>query len=190
MKIHWLVLTLSLALALPAAAQTPGKVLSGPDLTQESLIEALTPAPDAAVDGELATRGSASSPTEPAVAPKPASASVLITFHTNSASLTPNAMQILEVVAAALASDKLANFRFSIEGHADPRGNAKANRVLSQVRAESVREYLVHSKHIAAERLEAIGKGDQEPMNTTNPAAPENRRVTIVNLAQVAQAQP
>jgi flagellar motor protein MotB len=33
---------------------------------------------------------------------------------------------------------------------------------------------------IGAERLSAVGKGDSEPLNTGNPAAPENRRVTLV----------
>lgn len=84
----------------------------------------------------------------------------------------------------ALQSPKLADFRFSIQGHADPRGNPEKNLQLSQHRAESVRDYLVTYKQIPNERLQAIGKGDTELMNRSNPIAPENRRVTIVNLAR------
>jgi len=118
------------------------------------------------------------------VASKPAKVSLLITFDTNSANLTPGARQSLDVVGQALASEKLAAARFAIEGHADPRGVAAANLKLSQLRAESVRNYLADSAHIDRARLEAVGKGDSELMNKANPGAPENRRVTIVNLSR------
>jgi outer membrane protein OmpA-like peptidoglycan-associated protein len=119
-----------------------------------------------------------------AVSPAPAKVSLLITFETNSAMLTPGSRQSLEVVGQALSSDKLAPFRFSIEGHADPRGTPAANLKLSQLRAESVRAYLVDTMRVDAARLEAVGKGDRELMNKANPEAPENRRVTIVNLSR------
>ena len=40
---------------------------------------------------------------------------------------------------------------------------------------------MMENSNINAERLTALGKGDKEPLNHKNPAAPENRRVTIVN---------
>jgi outer membrane protein OmpA-like peptidoglycan-associated protein len=83
-----------------------------------------------------------------------------------------------------MASDKLGSFRFAIEGYADPRGVSATNLKLSQARAESVRDYLVRGKHIDPARLEPIGKGDRELMNKVNPIAPENRRVTIVNISK------
>lgn len=33
----------------------------------------------------------------------------------------------------------------------------------------------------------AIGKGDREPLDTANPAAPENRRIAFVNTFQTLQ---
>lgn len=120
----------------------------------------------------------------PAVAPAPARVSLQITFETNSATLTPRARQSLDVVGQALASDRLGTFRFGIEGHADPRGAPAANLTLSQLRARAVRSYLVEHLKIDPARLEAVGKGDREPVNASNPDAPENRRVTIVNLSR------
>lgn len=122
--------------------------------------------------------------TAPVAAPKPAKVSLLITFDTNSANLTSSARESLAVVGQALSSEKLAASRFAIEGHADPRGVAAANLKLSQLRAQSVRDYLVGTMNIDRARLEAVGKGDRELMNTANPDAPENRRVTIVNLSR------
>ena len=171
------------ALCLSAFAQSE-KVLGGKDITESALIQALTPAPDSG-DAPARTRSIRVSPENASIgaAAKPASASLMITFETNSAALTPRAKQSLDVVGEALTSNKLSSFRFAIQGHADPRGDSDSNLRLSQLRAESVRQYLVESKHVDESRLEAIGKGDKELINSSNPAAPENRRVTIINLA-------
>ena len=88
------------------------------------------------------------------------------------------------MVAAALKNDRLKDFSFEVEGHADARGAADANKLLSQQRAESVRDYLVGTHSISEVRLRAVGKGDTEPMNTRDVAAAENRRVTITTITQ------
>jgi outer membrane protein OmpA-like peptidoglycan-associated protein len=164
---------------LPALAQeTP--VLAEGKVTQDSLIEALTPAP-----APMRTRSiRVLRDTVPPAPVKRASASLLITFETNSADLTARAKRSLDVVGAALASDQLAEFRFGIEGYADPRGASARNLKLSQLRAESVRDYLVAAHNIDRARLEPIGKGDTEVLNKTDPGAAENRRVTLVNLSR------
>jgi OmpA-OmpF porin, OOP family len=185
MKAKFVFLMIPLAaLSFSAFAQSD-KVLGGKDITESALIQALTPGANSG-DTSTRTRSIRVSPENASVGAtvKPASASLLITFETNSAALTPRAKQSLDVVGEALASNKLSSFRFSILGFADPRGDSEANMRLSQLRAESVRQYLVQSKHIDESRLEAVGKGDKELINSANPAAPENRRVTIINLAQ------
>ncbi|WP_395408001.1 OmpA family protein [Pseudoduganella sp. UC29_106] len=180
MNMKNVVLMISLA-AVPFLAQSQnGKVLKPQDITESALIDALAP------PTEMKTRSirvMADSPPGGAATAQ-ASAALLITFETNSANLTQRAKQSLDVVGKALSSERLAPFRFAIEGHADPRGAPDANLHLSQARAESVRQYLVKSTHVENGRLDAVGKGDRELINKANPIAPENRRVTIVNLAQ------
>jgi OOP family OmpA-OmpF porin len=172
------------AAALPASAQQAPVMKEG-QVTENALVDALTPAEQPIrtrsirVIRDEETGGSA--PKQPA---KRAAASLLITFETNSAALTPRAKRSLDVVGQALASEKLASFRFGIEGHADPRGGEEVNLKLSQARAESVRDYLVTAKQIDIARLEPVGKGATELLNKASPAAPENRRVTIVNLSK------
>lgn len=185
-----------LALSPVASAQAgDGKLLSGKAVTESNLLDALTPAaaPAAAPSGDadvaVRTRSlrvtANSSPAAAALAPrKKASASLLITFETNSASLTARSKEQLDVVAAALKNDRLKDFSFEVEGHADLRGTAEANKLLSQQRAESVRTYLVGTQNIPEGRLRAVGKGDTEPMNTRDVAAAENRRVTITTITQ------
>ncbi|MES2932378.1 MAG: OmpA family protein, partial [Pseudomonadota bacterium] len=152
------------------------KLLHGSEVTESVLIESLTP------PMKFKSRSIKLIRDEAPV--KAASASLLITFETNSAILTQDAMRIADKVARALNSNKLAQFHFNIEGHADPRGNTDSNLQLSEERAASVRQYLVDKHGIDAARLVAIGKGSTEPINAKDPAAAENRRVTIVTLVQ------
>ncbi len=161
------------------ADDTAGPVLKGQKVTEANLLDALTPPPEPVVTRSL--KVSRDGATTAALAPrKKPSASLLITFETNSAELTASAKQQLDVVAAALKNDRLAEYGFNVEGHADPRGSSDTNMTLSQQRADSVRAYLVSTHHISGERLKAEGKGDHDLLNRKVPAAPENRRVTIV----------
>ena len=109
-----------------------------------------------------------------------ARASILVTFVTNSADLTGGARNALDVLAGAMKSDQLATVKFTIEGHADPRGGDELNMRLSQARADSVRSYLMSQHGLQGERINAVGKGSSALMNPSEPAASENRRVTIV----------
>ena len=176
-----------MAAGLPAFGQQAPLLKEG-QITEDALVDALAPAEPVRTRSIRVMRddepGGAAAAAKPAKPATPASASLLITFETNSAALTAQARRALDVVGQALASDKLASFRFGIEGYADPRGGSAVNLKLSQARAESVRDYLVNSKHIDRARLEPVGKGDQELMNKSNPIAAENRRVTIVNLSR------
>jgi len=156
------------------------KVLSGKEIEESALVDALTPPEKPFLTRSIRVTREGQAP----VPVKQAAASLLITFETSSAKLTPKAKQSLETVARALKSDKLATFKFSIEGHADPRGGEDLNLRLSQERAESVVAYLAEDQKIDRSRLQAIGKGQSELLNTTDPSAPENRRVTIKTVTE------
>ncbi len=162
-----------------AHAQTAADVLTGAQVNEERLLEALTP--NLQGERKRSLRVQAAAATIPAAldATRP-SASLLITFRTSSSELTDDAKQQLDVVGAALRNERLAAYRFIVEGHADPRGDAAANLMLSQHRAGSVRSYLVSEHGIDPIRLIPEGKGDREVLNRAVPAAPENRRVTII----------
>lgn len=153
------------------------KVLKEGQVSEQTLVDALTP--------PVRTRswrpGLAAGGTAAAAAPQTAKASILVTFVTGKADLTPDARKALDVLAAAMKNEKLASVKFTIEGHADPRGSEELNLRLSQARAESVRDYLTATHGLAADRINAVGKGSSALMKPSEPAAPENRRVTIVS---------
>lgn len=194
---------LGLAAGLCAAlflghAQAQEKVLRESQVTERALVDALTPpaaaAASAADDGGIRTRSfrpavrpaatAGATAAAGAAAGQSGRASILVTFVTDSASLTAPARNALDVLASAMKSDRLAGVRFTIEGHADPRGSEEHNLKLSQARAESVRGYLVSRHGLAADRVDAVGMGSANLLNKQNVAAAENRRVTIVSKAQ------
>lgn len=183
------------SLLLAAAQAEP--ILKGRDINEKNLIEALTPAPADESEADVRTRSIKVMRDQPSAKPgetaiksvarapeRKASASLLITFETNSAELTPRAKSSLDVVAKALQADKLAEFKFAIEGHADPRGGPDFNLQLSQARAESVVNYLASQHGVDRGRLKPVGKGSTELANTQRVDAPENRRVTITTLRE------
>src|SRR5204862_1751986 len=65
-----------------------------------------------------------------------------IQFEFGSAKLTEDAKKVLNELGAALQSDQLAAYQFSLVGHTDAVGSAGANLKLSQARAASVKDYL------------------------------------------------
>jgi OmpA-OmpF porin, OOP family len=190
--IHRLALLAITAVLTAGGVQAQEKVLREGQVTQEALIDALAPATAASAADDGGANGVRTRSFRPAARPagavagtaaasaRPSRASILVTFVTNSADLTPSAKSALDVLAAAMKSDKLASVKFVIEGHADPRGGDELNMRLSQARADSVLAYLTGTHGLSAERVKAVGKGSSALMNPSEPAAPENRRVTIV----------
>lgn len=99
-----------------------------------------------------------------------------VSFARGSTLLQPEAGAALDGVASALRAN--AGIRLEIAGYTDARGEAGDNQNLSERRAEAVREYLI-SLDIAAERLNATGYGEENPLDTneTKAGRANNRRV-------------
>ncbi|HSH93008.1 MAG TPA: OmpA family protein [Roseimicrobium sp.] len=153
-------------------------ILKPKEVNESALIKALTP------ERNVRMRSIQVSPSGDKATVKRASASMLITFETASAELKPEAKKMLDTLGRAMASDKLSNFKFAIEGHADPRGEEQLNLELSQKRAEAVVAYLTENHRIDASRLRPVGKGQSELFNASQIDAPENRRVTVKTVVE------
>jgi outer membrane protein OmpA-like peptidoglycan-associated protein len=98
-------------------------------------------------------------------------------FDTAKARIQPRSFGLLDDVAGVLL-DHPELVKVRIEGHTDSRGGADYNRRLSDDRAKAVRTYLI-GKGVAADRLEAIGYGEDRPVDPANNEAAweKNRRV-------------
>jgi outer membrane protein OmpA-like peptidoglycan-associated protein len=101
-----------------------------------------------------------------------------VNFEFGSANLTQDSYAILERVRDSLI--EWPEVKIEIMGHTDSVGGSLANRRLSQLRSEAVRDYLV-SQGVSPDRLIAIGKGEEEPIadNTTSEGRQMNRRVEL-----------
>jgi outer membrane protein OmpA-like peptidoglycan-associated protein len=101
-------------------------------------------------------------------------------FATDKDVILKRSFPVLRAVAAALNATPTIK-KVSIEGHTDVRGTPDVNLDLSRRRAESVRTWLVQNG-VAADRLEAKGLGDTQPVASNNTARgrAENRRVEFL----------
>ena len=130
-----------------------------------------------------------SPPAQPQVAavqqsspPSSKSLNARIQFEFDSFNLTGDAKAELDRLAEVLKDDLMQSKVVEIEGHADAVGSEGYNVTLSQLRARSVRAYLIEQHGIAPDRLPFLGKGEAEPYDPANPTAAENRRVVFTNL--------
>jgi outer membrane protein OmpA-like peptidoglycan-associated protein len=104
-------------------------------------------------------------------------------FEFDSADLRPEAEVLLGKVGAALVSDDLADFRFSVEGHTDGVGSEHYNARLSEERAKAVKAFLM-ARGVPAQHLATHGHGEGQPVasNTSDEGRQRNRRVEVINL--------
>ena len=104
-----------------------------------------------------------------------------VNFDTGKATIRPESYPRLDSVVEYMTHKKSA--RIEISGHTDNVGNAKANKTLSEKRANACRDYLI-SKGIEGSRIEAVGYGDERPIapNTNEEGRQKNRRIEATEL--------
>nr|VFJ48863.1 MAG: OmpA-OmpF porin, OOP family [Candidatus Kentron sp. FW] len=103
-------------------------------------------------------------------------------FNFAECNLKSNAKQAMESVVKAL---KDTNTQILIEGHTDNIGSYESNRVLSECRANAVKDYLI-SRGIVGSNITTEGKGQNFPIasNETERGRAKNRRVKIVSICK------
>lgn len=100
-----------------------------------------------------------------------------LTFDTNKADIKPEFIDQIAKVAKFMT--EYPDTTVVIEGHTDSTGAAKYNKSLSQKRAQAVADSLVNEHHVAANRVSAVGYGEEKPIadNNTADGRKANRRV-------------
>lgn len=112
----------------------------------------------------------------------------VIHFQTSSSLLQSRSNGLLNDVGDIL-NDYPAIEQIRIEGHTDSRGSHADNKLLSQRRANAVRQYLIRYG-IAPHRIVAKGLGEERPIasNDTKKGRKKNRRVEI-HILKVDQSK-
>lgn len=102
-----------------------------------------------------------------------------VNFQFDSAYLTPDAAVLLSNVAGAMTDQSMAGTHYDINGHTDIIGQLGYNISLSQLRAQSVVQFLA-ARGVPLANMKAQGFGPLQLLDPGNPASPANRRVEIV----------
>ena len=100
-------------------------------------------------------------------------------FATNKTYILPQSEQAMSDLATFLLENPTVTIH--ITGHTDAVGTDEANQILSEGRANAVRQNLI-DRSVAPERMTAEGKGEKEPVapNDTEEGRQLNRRVEFV----------
>lgn len=111
-----------------------------------------------------------------------------VKFANNSAVVT--AVNFSEIQKVADFMKQFDKTDVTVEGYSDDRGRAAYNKSLSQKRADAVRTTLINEFKISADRITAIGYGEENPIadNATAEGRAKNRRVVGVVKAKVEKA--
>jgi len=108
----------------------------------------------------------------------PQTSTLNIKFASKKFDVTPEIINELEGFASFLKENK--NYQVIIYGYTDSIGDKVKNKLLSQKRANAVKEGLI-SHGISSTKLTAIGRGEANPIadNMNNEGREKNRRIEI-----------
>jgi len=112
-----------------------------------------------------------------------------VVFDPDSSLIRPASYQTIGSIADALTDPKLRPYRYLIVDHVESAGRRDHNLILSQRRAESIRDVLVNTFKVSPKRLQALGLGEEQLQDVNRPAAPANARVQIIAIGKFETAE-
>jgi flagellar motor protein MotB len=124
------------------------------------------------------------------VAPELASlptATLDIHFDTDTPVVRPDSYQTLGRLADAFVNANLLPYSFLIVGHSDSTGRREANLILSQRRADAVRDVLVNTFKISAKRFQTLGLGEEQFIDPARPTSPANLQIQILTVGKLPE---
>jgi OmpA-OmpF porin, OOP family len=109
-----------------------------------------------------------------------------VAFDPDSSVIRPQSYQTIGRIADALSDLKLLRYTFLVIDHTESAGRRDANLTLSQRRADAIREALAGAFKISSKRVQALGLGEEQLLDSSRPASPANVRAQIVTIGEVA----
>jgi OmpA-OmpF porin, OOP family len=185
--------------ALPAAAQSPA---AGTAEDWVGKLAGLETAPDLdipALRQQAADRIKAKAKADAAPLKRPAIAPGLlnlpqivaeIQFDEDAAVARPESYRTLGRIADALSDPSLLGYRFLIVGHTVSTGRRENNLTLSQRRADVIREVLVNTFKISPKRLQAVGLGEEQMLDSARPTAAINQAIQVETIGALEATSP
>ncbi len=105
-----------------------------------------------------------------------------IKFDQDTSIVRPESYRLLGQIADALYHPTLLPYRFLIVGHTESTGRRENNLILSQRRADAIRDVLVNTFKVSPKRLHAVGLGEEQLQDAARPNAPINQQVQVVTV--------
>ncbi len=187
-----------LAALLIMLAAPPCPALAQATAPAENLVDALAgleTAPEldiAALRQQALERGKSKATAQPVNRPplvpellKLPQVSIDVLFDPDSSVIRPGSYQMLGRIADALTHPALLPYRFLIVGHTESGGRRDHNLIVSQRRADAIRDTLVTMFKISSKRLQPLGLGEEQLKDAGRPAAATNRRIQVVTVEKM-----
>lgn len=112
-----------------------------------------------------------------------------ITFDVDTPIVQPESYQTVGRIADALVHSSLLPYTILIVGHVEANGKREANAILSQRRADAIREILVNTFKISAKRIQSVGLGEEQLLDSARPTAPVNNHIQVMTLAKIPETE-
>ncbi|MCK5202462.1 MAG: DUF3568 family protein, partial [Desulfobacterales bacterium] len=156
----------------PAIGEVVEPQIIEEELDDNSVVETAPTESIASLDGQAQGKKS------PKLAEMLVDSALMIFFEQNSNDLTEKAIEKLDRVFEILIKDP--NTEITLNGYSDSTGSASYNEMISEIRANAVKSYLV-GKGVEPSRILAFGHGSQKTIasNKTADGRRLNRRVEI-----------
>jgi OmpA-OmpF porin, OOP family len=110
-----------------------------------------------------------------------------IRFDVDTPIVLPESYQTVGRIADAMVHSSLLPYTFLIVGHIDATGKRESNVLLSQRRADAIRDILINTFKISAKRLQSVGLGEEQLLDPAHPNAPVNDQMQILTVAKLPE---
>jgi OmpA-OmpF porin, OOP family len=112
-----------------------------------------------------------------------------VLFDPDSSIIRPGSYRTLGRIADTLTAPALLPYKFLIVGHTESGGRRDHNLIVSQRRADAVRDVLVTMFKISPKRLQTLGLGEEQLRDAARPPSATNRRIQIVSLGKMPEPE-
>ncbi|MET4292096.1 outer membrane protein OmpA-like peptidoglycan-associated protein [Bradyrhizobium sp. LB8.2] len=114
-----------------------------------------------------------------------------IQFDADTPIIQPASYQAVGRIADALVHASLLPYTFLIVGHVESNVKTReANAILSQRRADAIRDVLVNTFKISTKRLHPIGLGEEQFLDRARPTSAVNGQLQIQTFAKLPEDEP
>ncbi|HLZ05150.1 MAG TPA: OmpA family protein [Bradyrhizobium sp.] len=110
-----------------------------------------------------------------------------IQFDVDTPVILPESYETVGRLADALVNAPLLPYTFLIVGHSQSTGKREANVILSQRRADAIRDVLINTFKISSKRLQSLGLGEEQFIDQAHPTSSVNQQIQVVTIGKLPE---